>query len=67
MLGEAPRGLAEQVEATGGAWLDACAAGRDPLAELIRVQRVAVALGAGKGLEVDNPRNLTRSIILTEV
>ena len=67
MLGEAPRGLAEQVEATGGAWLDACADGRDPLAELIRVQRVAVALGAGKGLEVDNPRNLTRSIILTEV
>ncbi|NUR62923.1 MAG: sugar isomerase [Catenulispora sp.] len=67
MLGAAPRGLAEQVEATGGAWLDACAAGRDPLAELIRVQRVAVALGAGKGLAVDNPRNLTRSIILTEV
>ncbi|NUR32055.1 MAG: sugar isomerase [Catenulispora sp.] len=67
MLGDAPRGLAEQVQATGGAWLDACADGRDPLAELIRVQRVAVALGAGKGLEVDNPRNLTRSIILSEV
>ncbi|GAA1978711.1 sugar isomerase [Catenulispora subtropica] len=67
MLGDAPRGLAEQVGATGGAWIDACADGRDPLAELIRVQRVAVALGAGKGLEVDNPRNLTRSIILSEV
>ena len=67
MLGEAPRGLAEQVEATGGRWIDACADGRDPLAELIRVQRLAVALGARKGLEVDNPRNLTRSIILSEV
>ncbi|GAA2058434.1 SIS domain-containing protein [Catenulispora yoronensis] len=67
MLGDAPRGLAEQVRATGGAWLDACADGRDPLAELIRVQRLAVALGAAKGLEVDNPRNLTRSIILSEV
>jgi fructoselysine-6-P-deglycase FrlB-like protein len=67
MLGEAPRGLAEQVEATGGQWLDAGADGRDPLAELIRVQRLAVALGGRKGLEVDNPRNLTRSIILSEV
>jgi fructoselysine-6-P-deglycase FrlB-like protein len=73
MLGEAPRGLAEQVEATGGQWIDAGtggadgADGRDPLAELIRVQRLAVALGAKKGLEVDNPRNLTRSIILSEV
>jgi fructoselysine-6-P-deglycase FrlB-like protein len=67
MLGEAPRGLAAQVQATGGQWLDAVADGRDPLAELIRVQRVAVALGGRKGLEVDNPRNLTRSIILSEV
>ena len=67
MLGDAPRGLAEQVEATGGQWLDAGADGRDPLAELIRVQRLAVALGGRKGLEVDNPRNLTRSIILSEV
>lgn len=67
MLGAAPRGLAGQVEATGGQWLDGCADGRDPLAELIRVQRLAVALGARKGLEVDNPRNLSRSIILSEV
>ncbi len=67
MFGDAPRGLAGQVAATGGAWVDACAAGRDPLAELIRVQRVAVALGGRKGLEVDSPRNLTRSVILSEV
>ena len=67
MLGEAPRGLAEQVAATGALWIDACAQGRDPVAELIRVQRLAVALGEHKGLEVDNPRNLTRSIILSGV
>jgi fructoselysine-6-P-deglycase FrlB-like protein len=67
MIGEAPRGLAAQVEATGAQWIDDCADGRDPLAELIRVQRLAVALGAARGLEVDNPRNLTRSIILSEV
>jgi len=67
MIGEAPRGLAAQVEATGAQWIDGCADGRDPVAELIRVQRLAVALGARKGLEVDNPRNLTRSIILSEV
>ncbi|ACU74767.1 sugar isomerase (SIS) [Catenulispora acidiphila DSM 44928] len=66
MFGEAPQGLAEQVQATGGQWL-AVADGRDPLAELIRVQRLAVALGGRKGLQVDNPRNLTRSVILSEV
>jgi len=67
MLGESPRGLSDQVEATGAQWIDVCATGRDPLAELIRAQRLAVALGAKKGLEVDNPRNLTRSVILSEV
>jgi fructoselysine-6-P-deglycase FrlB-like protein len=67
MIGDAPRGLAAQVEATGAQWIDGCADGRDPVAELIRVQRLAVALGAKKGLEVDNPPNLTRSIILSEV
>jgi fructoselysine-6-P-deglycase FrlB-like protein len=67
MLGEAPRGLAEQVRATGGQWLDGGAGGRDPLAELIRVQRLAVALGGRKGLDVDTPRNLTRSVVLSEV
>ena len=67
MIGEAPRGLGAQVEATGAQWIDGCADGRDPLAELIRIQRLAVAVGAARGLEVDNPRNLTRSIILSEV
>lgn len=61
MFGEAPRGLAEQVRATGGRWI----AGRlDPLAELVRAQRLAVAVAAARGLDPDRPRHLTRSVIL---
>jgi fructoselysine-6-P-deglycase FrlB-like protein len=62
MLGDAPDGLAEQVRHTGALWI----AGRlDPLAELVRVQRLAVALAASRGLDPDSPRHLTRSVILT--
>jgi fructoselysine-6-P-deglycase FrlB-like protein len=62
MLGEAPEGLAEQVRATGGLWVDG---GLDPLAELVRAQRLAVALAASRGLNPDQPRHLTRSVILS--
>ena len=61
MLGEAPDGLAEQVRATGGLWV---AGGLDPLAELVRAQRLAVAVAAARGLDPDQPRHLTRSVIL---
>ncbi|MEU2929056.1 SIS domain-containing protein [Streptomyces sp. NPDC007251] len=61
MLGEAPEGLARQVRATGGLWIDG---GLDPLAELVRVQRLAVAVAAARGLDPDQPRHLTRSVIL---
>ncbi|MFI0961563.1 SIS domain-containing protein [Streptomyces sp. NPDC021080] len=61
MLGEAPEGLAEQVRGTGGLWVDG---GLDPLAELVRVQRLAVAVAAARGLDPDRPRHLTRSVIL---
>ncbi|MFE3738661.1 SIS domain-containing protein [Streptomyces sp. NPDC059134] len=60
MLGEAPDGLAEQVAATGGLWV---AGQLDPLAELVRVQRLALALAARRGLDPDSPRHLTRSVI----
>ncbi|MFI5759222.1 SIS domain-containing protein [Streptomyces sp. NPDC051569] len=60
-LGPAPEGLAEQVRATGGLWV----AGRlDPLAELVRIQRLALALADLRGLDPDSPRHLTRSVIL---
>ncbi|MFJ3923176.1 SIS domain-containing protein [Streptomyces sp. NPDC090022] len=57
----APEGLAEQVRATGAHWVG----GRlDPLAELVRVHRLAVALAARQQLDPDRPRHLTRSVIL---
>ncbi|MFC7908963.1 SIS domain-containing protein [Streptomyces nigra] len=62
MFGEAPEGLAEQVRTTGAHWIE----GRlDPLAELVRAQRLAVAVAAARGLDPDRPRHLTRSVILT--
>jgi fructoselysine-6-P-deglycase FrlB-like protein len=62
MFGEAPQGLAEQVRDTGGTWI---AGGLDPLAELVRAQRLAIAVAAARGLDPDRPRHLTRSVILT--
>ncbi|MET9450917.1 SIS domain-containing protein [Streptomyces cinerochromogenes] len=61
MLGTAPDGLAEQVRSTGALWVEG---GLDPLAELVRVQRLAVAVAAARGLDPDRPRHLTRSVIL---
>ncbi|MCL8011956.1 SIS domain-containing protein [Streptomyces sp. AS02] len=61
MFGPPPDGLAEQVRSTGGLWIE----GRlDPLAELVRAQRLAVAVAAARGLDPDQPRHLTRSVIL---
>ncbi|MFJ5841556.1 SIS domain-containing protein [Streptomyces shenzhenensis] len=61
MFGEAPEGLAEQVRGTGGRWIEGTL---DPLAELVRAQRLAVAVAARRGLDPDRPRHLTRSVIL---
>ncbi|HEX9066639.1 MAG TPA: sugar isomerase [Streptosporangiaceae bacterium] len=61
MLGPAPAGLAGDVAAAGGQiWQS----DEPPLAELVRVHRVAVALARAAGLDPDRPRNLTRSVIL---
>ncbi|MEU3901471.1 sugar isomerase [Streptomyces sp. NPDC045251] len=61
MFGEAPEGLAEQVRDTGAMWVPG---DLDPLAELVRAQRLAVAVAASRGLDPDRPRHLTRSVIL---
>jgi fructoselysine-6-P-deglycase FrlB-like protein len=54
-------GLADEVTAAGGtAWFD----DEDPMAALVRVQMLAVALGRARGLDPDRPRNLARSVIL---
>ncbi|NGO75405.1 SIS domain-containing protein [Streptomyces sp. YC504] len=61
MFGAAPEGLAEQVRATGALWIEGTL---DPLAELVRAQRLAVAVAAARGLDPDRPRHLTRSVVL---
>jgi glucosamine 6-phosphate synthetase-like amidotransferase/phosphosugar isomerase protein len=61
-LGPPPANLYDQTAALGA--IVVAEPDRDPLAELIRVQRLAVGIGAAKGLDPDNPRNLTRSVVL---
>ncbi|MFE6281162.1 SIS domain-containing protein [Streptomyces sp. NPDC057877] len=61
MLGPAPAGLADQVRATGATWVHE---DLDPLAALVRAQRLALAVAAARGLDPDRPRHLTRSVVL---
>jgi fructoselysine-6-P-deglycase FrlB-like protein len=61
-FGELPPGLAEDVAAVGGT-LEA-QPDTDPLADLIRAQRLAVAIAERRGFDPDRPRNLTRSVVL---
>ena len=61
MFGQAPEGLAAQVGATGGMWVQQ---DLDPLASLVQAQRLALELAARRGLNPDAPRHLTRSVIL---
>jgi fructoselysine-6-P-deglycase FrlB-like protein len=60
-FGEAPEGLAAQVRATGARFEQGA---MHPLAELVRAQRVALERARSKGLNPDEPRSLTRSVIL---
>jgi fructoselysine-6-P-deglycase FrlB-like protein len=61
-FGEPPQGLADEVAAAGGSvWLSR----EDPLAELVRAQRLAAAVARARGLDPDRPRNLSRSVILS--
>jgi fructoselysine-6-P-deglycase FrlB-like protein len=55
--------IAEQIGATGATVL---APEVDPLASLVLAQRAAVALAESRGLDPDEPRNLTRSIVLSD-
>jgi fructoselysine-6-P-deglycase FrlB-like protein len=61
-LGAPTDGIADQVTAAGGTVV---APDLDPLASLVLAQRTAVALAEAAGLDPDNPRNLTRSVVLT--
>ena len=60
-FGVAPEGLDAQVAATGGRFVQHPI---DPMADLARLHRVALDRALAKGLNPDEPRNLTRSVIL---
>jgi len=61
LLGDAPDGLAAEIAATGAQVVHEA---EDPMAQLVRLQRLAVALAAARGLDPDRPRHLSRSVIL---
>jgi glucosamine--fructose-6-phosphate aminotransferase (isomerizing) len=61
MFGSADERLAEQIRATGATVILGTV---DPLVELVQAQRLAVELAESRDLDPDNPRHLTRSIIL---
>lgn len=60
-FGEIPDGLPEDIERTGARLVHHQL---DPLAALVIAQRFAVALAEARGLDPDNPRSLTRAVIL---
>lgn len=61
VFGAAPEGLPEQVAATGARFLQS---DTDPMAALTTAQRVAVTLAEASGKNPDEPRALTRSVVL---
>ncbi|MFC7304141.1 SIS domain-containing protein [Streptomyces monticola] len=74
-FGPLPAGLADDVARVGGTLVAAsdpasvpastgAGPALDPLADLIRVQRLAVLLAEARGHDPDRPRNLTRSVVL---
>ena len=62
IFGPPPPGLLEDLRATG-AYVES--SGLDPMADLIRAQLLAVALADAKGLNPDEPRRLSRSVLLS--
>ncbi|UNO43063.1 sugar isomerase [Streptomyces sp. MST-110588] len=61
LFGQAPEGLEADVARTGAQFVHH---DRDPLADLVLVQRVALERARARGLDPDNPRSLTRSVLL---
>jgi fructoselysine-6-P-deglycase FrlB-like protein len=60
-LGGAQPDLVTDVRATGAAVV---VSDLDPMAELVTLQRAAVALAETRGLDPDRPQHLTRSVVL---
>jgi fructoselysine-6-P-deglycase FrlB-like protein len=61
ILGEAEQDLVDDIRATGASVVESPL---DPMAELVTVQRAAVALAEARGLDPDRPRHLSRSVVL---
>lgn len=62
VLGTPDPAIAGDVAAVGASVRIAAA---DPMAELVRVHRLTLALAERRGLDPDHPRHLTRSVVLT--
>jgi glutamine---fructose-6-phosphate transaminase (isomerizing) len=62
MFGTPPPGLVQQVQGTGATVVTS---DLDPLAQLVQAQRCAVRAADARGLDPDQPRGLTRSVVLT--
>lgn len=62
LFGAPPNGLLDEVRATGATLVHHPEL--DPMASLVVAQRVAVAKALALGLDPDQPRSLTRSVIL---
>jgi fructoselysine-6-P-deglycase FrlB-like protein len=60
-LGGAERDLVAAIRATGASVVES---EFDPMAELVTLQRAAVALAEARGLDPDRPQHLTRSVVL---
>lgn len=60
-FGEIPDSLVSDIKATGATFESSKL---DPMAQLIRAQRVAIEIAKKRGADFDNPRGLARSIIL---
>ena len=61
VFGDPVPGLLDDVDATGATVV---CDDLDPVADLLRVQRLAVALAEKGGLDPDRPRHLSRSVVL---
>ncbi|MGO4690582.1 SIS domain-containing protein [Glaciibacter sp. 2TAF33] len=61
MFGRAEQSLVDDIEVTGA---HVVVSAHDPLIELARAQQLAVAIAEHRGLNPDQPRHLTRSIVL---
>ena len=61
LFGSEPDDFARDAQATGATYVHS---GDDPMADLIRAQRLAIALAHRNGRDPDHPRSLTFSVVL---